>query len=153
MSDELKDFRTDIKTLQQQMRELYGEIQTLSFVLKGSNEMKGIFQRLQDSEQKSLEYNEKTNQKIDLLDRDIDQRFEAMDNKFELLLVRIEANNTNITTQLVQLHTLRTNVLSVINIFKSKYFWRAFIAIMGLIAWGKSYNSIIDMIKTILKDI
>lgn len=164
MADEMKDSRSEIRKLNDQLTELYGEFKTLSFVLKGSTEMKGIYQRLIETEKVSIECNEKTNNKIDdttdktnakidSLEMDIDQRFEAMDNKIELLLIRIESNNTTITSQLVQLHALRTNVIAFFNLFKSKYFWKLVFAVMGLIAWGKSYHSILDLIKSLLTNL
>lgn len=144
-----EELRKDIITIRQQIQELNQQLQNLGIALQGSSSLDvvGIFQRLKDAERVARECDEKQNLKIEKVFAKMDHLEAEIDGKFDLLMERMNNNNTKLSEQLMEFHTWKSEIASYLNIFKSKYFWRAVGVALGLIAFSKTFNAIVEEIR------
>lgn len=144
-----------IRLLREQMSVLQTQLKLLNAALVGdeSIDSEGMFKRLRALED-ATERCEK-NQAIELtaLRKEIAEDFKQFEleqeQSFNMILKKLETNTTTISNIMMEVHMWK----SVLSIFKSKYFWRVFVACMGLIAWGKSYAWIMEQITKIWNDL
>ena len=144
-----------IRLLREQISMLQNQLKLLNAALVGdeSIDSEGMFKRLRalEAATERCERNQAT--ELAQLRREIAEDFRQFEleqeQSFNQILKQIENNTTAITTISMEVHVWR----SIFSVFKSKYFWRAFVAAMGLIAWGKSYSWIIEQLTELYNDL
>lgn len=135
--NEPKGIKGEIKILREEIEKLKGEIKFLGIVLHGSGEIKGIFQRLKESEESKIASNE-------MITKRLADFGEAIDEKFERVFDQFKHQNE-----------FKVKIESYMNLFSSKGFWRFFTALIFagalLVAWSKGgYFAFLKLIRDLM---
>lgn len=146
-----------LKEIESDIRKMHEEVRTFNMVLKGFDGFKGIYDRLKDAEIRARECEEKNKYLFVELQKDFDTKFKMLQREIEgqmnLMMEKMMSNSTKITQQLVEFSDFKRNILVFINIFKSKNLWKITGIVIGLIVFGKSYDSIVVLIVDLIKQI